>query len=666
MRDSLSKIFVVLFFFTSNPSLSVSSIGFDPLEPAHAATRIQNVSQDLSDPDAQTALAIVDSSQGSGTFTAPPYYGYTTFQALSDPDLPIEDLSTYTNFLHVRHKTYYDKNTQDFKHLVPTEAGLERVRGTNIKLIFKLDKYLVEDTIPLEECLEHYELSPGSANICGFNEEELREVKAIIDPYKDVIEAIYVINEPYKPTNNYSEDQLRGLIQRVKDIFPDYKIYINFLSPYYRSLGLEGEFPNIPENIDIIAFDAYFTPLPNQESWYKQMIGNDIAIMKQRANGRPLIFSSLAFRTDFGPPEGPDSRPELYQAQWDYEIYVEQDLAGLRWFFYDKKVPVGTWYGASYWPDLIVKHKEIGYQTLGSETSAEQNQFMFLPITIKSTAPEPPGPIATISDIQYGNSANGVSNLLDLYLPDNPVGKSPVIVWVHGGGLTTGDKGMAGQGTALVKEGFALVGVNYRLAPDYYLPAQIHDVKAAIRWVRANADTYNLDPDNIGVLGGSAGAILAAGIGTSGDLGRLEGNVGNNLGYSSRVQAAVPMAGVYDLFNFYSGQVNSCEVGNPQDYNRCYLEWFVGCSLVEESCWEAVELGSAISQVSADDPPFYICIGDADQTPKGLEDHTNLHNALLAKGVDSTFTIVPGGVHGECFEKRYNEILAFFNTHLTQ
>jgi acetyl esterase/lipase len=266
----------------------------------------------------------------------------------------------------------------------------------------------------------------------------------------------------------------------------------------------------------------------------------------------------------------------------------------------------------------------------------------------------------------YGDSQNGEANLLDLYLPEHPAGKIPVVIWIHGGGLTTGDKSLAIRGKILVKEGYALVGINYRLEPDYYLPTQIYDAKAAVRWVRANADQYNLDPDHIGVLGGSAGAMLAASLGTSGGVEELEGDVGDNLGYSSRVQAAVPLAGVYDLFNFYDEKVNSCQVGKTGDYDRCYLQWFLGCSLVDASCWKNLELGSAISYVSADDPPFYICIGDQDQTPKGIEDHTNFNKALQDKGVDSTLLIVPGTQHGQCFENAYDQILDFLNRTLKQ
>jgi acetyl esterase/lipase len=289
---------------------------------------------------------------------------------------------------------------------------------------------------------------------------------------------------------------------------------------------------------------------------------------------------------------------------------------------------------------------------------------IFLPFVTKSQ--DLGTGIKIIQDIPYGDNANGEANLLDLYLPDQSVGKVPVVIWIHGGGLTTGNKSLASQGEALVKEGYALAAINYRLTPDYYLPTQIYDAKAAVRWVRANAEQYNLDPDHIGVLGGSAGAMIAASLGTSGGVAELEGSVGNNPNYSSRVQAAVALAGVYDLFNFYKDKVSSCQIGKTEDYDRCFLEWFLGCSLVDESCWNDLKLGSAISYVSADDPPFFLCIGQDDPTPKGSEDHTNFNQALLDAGVDSTLIMPPNTPHGQCFNNAYDQILDFLNTNLKQ
>jgi acetyl esterase/lipase len=277
--------------------------------------------------------------------------------------------------------------------------------------------------------------------------------------------------------------------------------------------------------------------------------------------------------------------------------------------------------------------------------------------------------VTVIKDIPYGE--HGLHNLLDLYLPvlpDAAAYEIPVLVWIHGGGMVAGSKEMARPKALLLsRHGFAVASINYRLAPDYYLPTQVYDAKAAVRWVRASAGEFGLDPDHIGVIGGSAGAMIAAVLGTSGDVAELEGDVGDHLEYSRSVQAVVPLAGIYDLFNFYQSKIRSFEAtGNGVDPDKVYLQWFVGCSLVYDTCWEALELGSAISHVSADDPPFLLIIGDQDETPRGIQDHTTFHQALQDAGVDSTLLIVPGAKHGEGFDREFDAILAFLNRHLKQ
>jgi acetyl esterase/lipase len=277
--------------------------------------------------------------------------------------------------------------------------------------------------------------------------------------------------------------------------------------------------------------------------------------------------------------------------------------------------------------------------------------------------------VDVMKDIPYGE--HGVQNLLDLYLPVLPgtaADEIPVVVLIHGGGMVTGSKEMTKPKALLLsRHGYAVASINYRLAPDYYLPTQIYDAKAAVRWLRAHAGEYGLDMDNIGAIGGSAGAMIAAVLGTSGDVAELEGDVGDHLEYSSRVQAVVPIAGVYDLFSFYQSKIRYFEAtGNLDDPDKVYLQWFVGCSLVYETCWEALELGSATTHVSADDPPFLIIIGDQDETPRGIEDHTAFHQALQHAGVDSTLIIVPGARHGEGFDRETDAILGFLNRHLKQ
>ena len=247
-----------------------------------------------------------------------------------------------------------------------------------------------------------------------------------------------------------------------------------------------------------------------------------------------------------------------------------------------------------------------------------------------------------VRDLCYGNPDQGPRNMLDLYLPVDVSGKTPVILAIHGGGLTTGSKEMfSPKAKELAEKGYAVAAMSYRLKPDHYLPAQIYDAKAAVRWLRAHAAEYGIDGDKIGVIGGSAGATIAAAIGTSADVKELEGRVGAHPGIPTKVQAVVALAGVYRQF-----------------------PWMVGRRPSEPDAKELAVKCAPITYVSQDDPPFLLMIGDKDKTPGGVADHESFHSALKDKGVDSTLLIVPGAEHGQCFDTEFEKILKFFDKHL--
>jgi len=146
---------------------------------------------------------------------------------------------------------------------------------------------------------------------------------------------------------------------------------------------------------------------------------------------------------------------------------------------------------------------------------------------------------------------DGTDLLLDIRLPDEPAeAPRPAIVYVHGGGWMDGNKTTTSNDW-LVEAGFATISINYRLTHVAQFPAQIHDVKAAIRWVRANATAYNIDPHRIGVWGSSAGGHLAALCAVTNDDPWFDGE--GNEGYSSAVQAAVPICPPTDfLIDWYA------------------------------------------------------------------------------------------------------------------
>jgi len=138
-----------------------------------------------------------------------------------------------------------------------------------------------------------------------------------------------------------------------------------------------------------------------------------------------------------------------------------------------------------------------------------------------------------LRDIVYSQSGTK----LDLYLTAEVTEPLPVIVWIHGGAWKEGDKGTAARLPSntsrtppiqVIGPGYVLASINYRLSHEATFPAQIHDCKAAIRWLRAHAGEYHIDPKRIGVWGASAGGQLVALLGTSNDVSELEGSGGNS------------------------------------------------------------------------------------------------------------------------------------------
>ena len=146
------------------------------------------------------------------------------------------------------------------------------------------------------------------------------------------------------------------------------------------------------------------------------------------------------------------------------------------------------------------------------------------------------------TDVQYGEGG-GVPLFLDIIRPAAPSEQPrPAIVYVHGGGWWEGDRSYGYiPNLMLAKLGFFTITISYRLSQIAPYPAQIHDVKAAIRFLRANAEAFGIDPGRIGVWGHSAGGHLSAMAGLHADIPELEGESGSP-GYSSKVQAVVPMS----------------------------------------------------------------------------------------------------------------------------
>jgi len=211
-------------------------------------------------------------------------------------------------------------------------------------------------------------------------------------------------------------------------------------------------------------------------------------------------------------------------------------------------------------------------------------------------------------DVAYATASP--AQRADVYLPSTGDGPFPVVVFVHGGGFVSGDKTalIPGLVSAANRRGFSVVSVGYRLLAEAEFPAQIHDVKAAVRWIRARAaSTYALDPDSIAIWGASAGGHLAALVGTSEGVDLLQDDT---LGYADvppRVAAVVDWFGPADFIAMrdYLDDLRRIEGGGmtfPLDYIT---------RRIDESP-DLVEAANPATHADSGDPPILIQHGDAD------------------------------------------------------
>ena len=245
---------------------------------------------------------------------------------------------------------------------------------------------------------------------------------------------------------------------------------------------------------------------------------------------------------------------------------------------------------------------------------------------------------------------------LDLYLPtEAPTdGKRPLIIWVHGGAWRAGSKQNC-PARRFLDDGYAVASVNYRLSQHAVFPAQIADCKAAIRWLRANAEEHGYDPDRFGVWGSSAGGHLVALLGTAGDVNDFD--VGPNAGVSSRVQAVCDFFGPTDFTKMsrFPSRMDHDAPDSPESR-------LVGGAVQENN--DKVQRANPITYVTKDDPPFLIVHGDKDPLVPHNQSEI-LYEALKAAGVETTFYTVRGGGHGGFKDPQVDVLVTdFFRKHL--
>jgi len=239
--------------------------------------------------------------------------------------------------------------------------------------------------------------------------------------------------------------------------------------------------------------------------------------------------------------------------------------------------------------------------------------------------------IAVERDLVYGRVGTWELKL-DLAAP-KAGGPFPAIVFLHGEGWRAGNRRQMGhfiEGVA--RMGWVGVTVEYRLVPKARFPAQVEDCKAAVRWMRANAATYRIREDRIGVVGFSAGGHLASMLGVTGERDGLEGAAGN-AGESSRVQAVVSFFGPEDFTTR----------DWPPDLEREVIVPFLGGSFAERP--DLYRKASPVSYVTGDAPPFLLFHGRKDELVP-VDQSIRLAEKLKNAGVPARLVILEGEKHG--------------------
>lgn len=268
-----------------------------------------------------------------------------------------------------------------------------------------------------------------------------------------------------------------------------------------------------------------------------------------------------------------------------------------------------------------------------------------------------------LSDIAYADKSS--AQKMDIYLPEG-TGPFPVVVLIHGGAFKMGDKGMeASNAAALVLKGIAAASINYRLSGEAKFPAQIEDCKAAVRFLRANAAKYNLNPDKIGSWGASAGGNLSSLLGTTSGITELEGASLGNAGFSSKVVASVDWFGPINILTMDAEAsalgftINTNSASSPESQ-------LIGAAI--QTVPEKVAKANPTTYISADDAAFFIQVGSMDSNIPYTQS-LNFYNALKpVKGAENvTYELLEGAGHGGSqFSSAANlvKVVAFFEKYL--
>jgi acetyl esterase/lipase len=265
-----------------------------------------------------------------------------------------------------------------------------------------------------------------------------------------------------------------------------------------------------------------------------------------------------------------------------------------------------------------------------------------------AAAQGPPPPLATPThaELEYAPAEPAGSNghKLDLYIPAGASRPLPVVMWTGGSAwlADTGKRTAPGIALQLNPAGYAVAGVSIRSSAQVKFPGQLHDIKAAIRWLRANASKYNLDAERIAIMGDSSGGWTTAMAALTGDAPEMEGSVGTT-GPSSKVQAAVAFYPPTNFLTMDAWALSKCTPPRCHDDEPSPESRLVGCAI--QTCPEKVQAANPLRYVTAADPPMMILHGGSDP----LVPHNQgeqLYMALNKACLDAVFVSLPKAGHG--------------------
>ena len=241
---------------------------------------------------------------------------------------------------------------------------------------------------------------------------------------------------------------------------------------------------------------------------------------------------------------------------------------------------------------------------------------------------------------------------MDIYRLKNAPEKLPAIVCIHGGGWGKGAKiHHRNVAQALAAEGYVTASIDYRLSGEAKFPAHVHDCKAAVRFLRANAKEFGIDADHIGAIGHSAGGHLAALLATSAGVSELDGD-GGNAEFSSAIQAVVPMGGQTDLMS---------ERNREKSASAAIWQEFLGGS--QDEVPETYRLASPLAHLDKNDPPAWLISGEKDDPSTHAD---SLRKKMDEFGIPNGLTIIkdaphPFTVKQVWFDQMMDAAVPFFN-----